>query len=109
MASGETFLPDTLVLGAPRTSRSQFIPQLAAPMPAPVMPPAAALAGVQGVVRVLATVDSLGTVNDATILRGIPELDASAIAIVRRCRFVSLWSSGHRVGYRVVVPVPFTR
>ena len=77
--------------------------------PTPPYPLAASRAGVQGVVRVLATVDSLGRVAQTVVLRSIPELDAEALDAARRYRFVELWSGGHRVGYHIVIPITFTR
>ena len=108
-AASAVFLADTLVLGSRRTTRAQFIAEPLAVPPTPPYPLAASRAGVQGVVRVLATVDSLGRVAQTVVLRSIPELDAEALDAARRYRFVELWSGGHRVGYHIVIPITFTR
>lgn len=51
---------------------------------APVYPDLALKAGVEGVVIVEATIDERGRVRDATVLRGVPVLDAAALEAVRQ-------------------------
>ena len=99
-------LPETLSFSArPAPGRR---PELREPMPVPAFPPAARRAGVQGVVRVLATVDTTGAVVETTLLRGIPELDEAAIEAARLCRFVPLELDGRPVRFHVVIPFTFT-
>ena len=74
---------------------------------APVLPPAAGEAGVQGRVWVRALVDTSGAVEKAEIVRGIAELDSAAVAIARRCRFRPYAPDGVRVRFRVEIPVLF--
>jgi protein TonB len=54
---------------------------------APQYPAAARAARVQGVVIVQATIDQLGNVESATILRSIPLLDQAALDAVRQWKF----------------------
>lgn len=51
---------------------------------APVYPPLAAKAHVEGVVILEATIDERGRVVNATVLRGVPVLDEAALEAVRR-------------------------
>jgi protein TonB len=51
---------------------------------APVYPPLAAKAHVEGVVILEATIDTRGRVVNATVLRGVPVLDEAALEAVRR-------------------------
>jgi TonB family protein len=74
----------------------------------PVYPRAARDAGVQGIVRTLATVDTSGTVIDVRIERGIAELDSAAIDYVRGLRFRRFVHQDRSVGAWVRVPITFT-
>jgi protein TonB len=51
---------------------------------APVYPPLAAKAHVEGVVIIEATIDTRGRVVNATVLRGVPVLDEAALEAVRQ-------------------------
>ena len=102
--SNADMYPDTLSLIAPDPAK---------PTPRvweralPTYPPAASEAGVQGTVRVLATVSTTGSVIATSIVRGIPELNDEAIDTVRRTRFVPLVIDGRRCEFRVVMAVAF--
>jgi TonB family protein len=61
---------------------------------APVYPPIALSARVQGVVIIEATIDVDGSVVDTKILRSIPLLDQAAIDAVRQWRFVPTLLNG---------------
>ena len=75
-------------------------------------PEAARKNGTQGRVWVLALVDTTGRVIEASVERGIPELNAAALDCVRHWRFAPRSSSapvGNRfVYYCVEVPLTFT-
>ena len=71
-------------------------------------PAAAREAGVQGVVRVLALVDTTGAVVEAHIVRSIAELDAAALAQVRGIRFEPVVRDGVPHRFWVRVPVRYT-
>jgi len=103
-AAGMPMHPDTLSL-PPGWVREDFLVEWA---PVPEYPAAAREAGVQGVVRMLALVDTSGAVTDVQILRGIPELDSAAVATARGMRFRPFVHEGRRVGGWVRVPVRFT-
>jgi TonB family protein len=75
---------------------------------APRYPDQAREAGVMGVVRMLALVDTTGAVIDVRITRSIPELDAAAIEALRQWRFRPFVRDGRRVGRWVHVPMVFT-
>jgi protein TonB len=51
---------------------------------APVYPPVAAKAHVEGLVILEATIDVSGRVVNATVLRGVPVLDEAALEAVRQ-------------------------
>jgi protein TonB len=51
---------------------------------APVYPPLAVKAHIEGIVIVEATIDPRGRVADATVLRGVPVLDEAALEAVRK-------------------------
>jgi TonB family protein len=102
-------LPDTLYIGWPNDVASRHRARTQVPPGDPVYPEAARRAGVQGVVRLLATVDARGMVARTEIVHGIPELDQAAIAAARSCRFVPLGPPGMPQGFVVVVQVRFVR
>ena len=96
---------ETLVFGRPGASG------VAAPVvafrPEPAFPQAARAAGVQGNVWVRALVDTSGAVMEASILRGIAELDSAAIDAARRWRFERFTPGGEPRRVRVEFPVRF--
>ncbi len=103
-------LPETLMVG--RTPATAGYPEPewfdAASLAHPTYPEAARRAGVQGVVRVLALVDTTGLVIDARIRRSIPELDSAALDVVRRARFMPYVAEGRSWRVWVEIPVRFT-
>jgi TonB family protein len=54
---------------------------------APVYPPAAKKAGIQGEVRLHVTIDKDGSVKDVQVLSGDPQLSEAAVAAVRKWRY----------------------
>lgn len=111
-AAGLAALPmlsDTLFIGWPGESSPSHRARTQVPPAPPVYPAAARQAGVQGVVRLVATVDARGRVRNTEILRSIPELDRAAAEAARSCSFVPLGPPGTPQGFRVVVQVRFTR
>ena len=99
-------LADTLVL----FSRAETGPRaiLIGGVPQPAYPPAARRAGIQGVVRVVATVDTGGYVIATSVLHGVRELDGAALAAAREGRFLPIEVAGRRVAFRVLMPFTFT-
>jgi TonB family protein len=75
---------------------------------APVYPEAAREAGIQGRVWVLALVDTSGSVLEASIERGISELDEAALECVRQWRFEPRTWQEAPCRYWVATPVAFT-
>jgi protein TonB len=74
---------------------------------APVYPLLAKTTHVTGVVIVEARVDDHGQVQMATILRGLPLLDESALEAVRQWRYQPLLLNGQPTPFVVVVTVNF--
>lgn len=74
---------------------------------APVLPEAAALAGIRGVVILELTIGPDGTVRDARVLRSIPLLDGAALDAVRQWRFTPTLLNGRAVPVIVTAAVPF--
>lgn len=101
-------LPDTLALAGPHAGGSEIQPVMMDAL-APVYPAAARRAGVQGVVRVLATVDTTGRVLSAELLHGVPELNDAALDTVRACRFEPLVVAGRVTRFRIVIRLVFAR
>lgn len=102
--AGMPMHPDTLSL-PPGWTEEDFLIERA---PAPEYPAAAREAGVQGVVRLLARVDTSGAVTEVRIVRGIPELDSAAVATARGMRFRPFVHEGRRVGGWVRLPIRYT-
>jgi protein TonB len=75
---------------------------------APKYPEDARRESVQGVVVVMALVDTAGAVVDGHVVQGILELNDAALAAVRRFRFPPLVARGRPWFYWVEVPVRFT-
>lgn len=71
-------------------------------------PEAARAAGVMGVVRMLALVDTSGAVTEIRIRHSIPELDESAVDALRQWRFRPFQLDGRPVARWVIVPMRFT-
>jgi TonB family protein len=100
-------LPETLGVSAPgRPSRhAEAVVRDAPRCPAPS---ASGAAGVIGRVWILALVDVDGRVLEATVTRGIPALDPTALECVRRWRFEPRTWQGAPCRFRVEVPVTVT-
>ena len=104
-----SMLGDTLFIGYPLDLSRAHRARTQVPPPDPIYPEAARVAGVQGVVRLIATVDARGTVAKTEIVHSIPELDRAAVDATRSCRFVPLGAPGMPEGFLVMVQVRFTR
>jgi TonB family protein len=74
----------------------------------PVYPPAAELAGIQGVVIIEATIGVDGRVGGAKVLRSIPELDEAALEAVRQWEFTTTELNGVPVPVIMTVTVNFS-
>jgi len=83
----------------------------ALPMPIDTVPPAyppdAVSREIQGTVGVEVLVGTDGTVDDAQILKSIPELDSAALEAARKWRFKPAIARGKPVAAWVAVPVRF--
>jgi len=75
---------------------------------APVYPPIAQSARVQGVVIIEATIGPDGRVKDARVLRSIPLLDQAALDAVRQWEFTPTLLNGVPVPVIMTVTVNFT-
>jgi len=75
---------------------------------APVYPPIAQSARVQGVVIIEATIGPNGRVTDARVLRSIPLLDQAALDAVRQWEFTPTLLNGVPVPVIMTVTVNFT-
>ena len=74
---------------------------------APIVPPEAIQAGVNGVVVVEITIETDGTVKHVRVLRGIPLLDQAALDAVRQWRYEPTLRDGQAVPVVITVPVRF--
>lgn len=74
----------------------------------PVYPMAAYNAGIQGAVIILATIDRDGTVADAHVLQGVPELNDAALAAVRQWVYAPTLLDGVPVQVEMTLTVSFT-
>ena len=75
--------------------------------PAPVYPPDAREARVQGVVIMEATISPTGEVSDVEVLRSVPLLDEAAVAAVRQWRYEPTLVDGEPVSILMTVTVNF--
>ena len=75
---------------------------------APVYPPIAQSARVQGVVIIEATIGPNGQVQDARVLRSIPLLDQAALDAVKQWEFTPTLLNGVPVPVIMTVTVQFT-
>jgi TonB family protein len=73
----------------------------------PIYPPSALAAGVDGIVRLRATVATDGTVQTATLVSGSRLLAPAAIEAVKQCRYTPFTVDGHAVAASFDVEVPF--
>jgi len=74
---------------------------------APVYPPVAQAARLEGLVIVEATIDPSGNVVDARVLRSAPLLDEAALAAVRQWRYTPTLLNGVPVPVILTVTVQF--
>ena len=75
---------------------------------APVYPPEAVTAGVEGIVVLKATIGPTGEVMDVEVLHSVPLLDEAAMAAVREWRYEPMLVDGNPVRVRMTVSVDFT-
>jgi periplasmic protein TonB len=73
----------------------------------PVYPQLAQIARIQGVVIIEATIDVNGRVQDARVLRSIPQLDAAAVDAVRQWQYTPTLLNGMPVPVIITVTVNF--
>lgn len=73
----------------------------------PEYPEAARTAKVQGRVVLSLGVDARGSVIEATVAQGIPELNGSALAAVRDWRFTPATRNGEPVAVQFLMPIRF--
>jgi TonB family protein len=103
----EDALPETLsVARSPLRSRFASIAATTEGA-APFYPEAAVRAGIQGRIWVYALIDAEGRVTGTTVERGIPELNAPAMAAARSWRFAPHHRNGQPMPYVVEIPVTF--
>jgi len=76
---------------------------------APISPPIALAAGVDGIVILEAVIAEDGSVRDVRVLRSIPLLDAAAVEAVRQWRFTPTLLNGEAVPVVMTVTVAFRR
>ena len=76
---------------------------------APIYPPIALAAGLEGVVILEAVIAEDGSVRDVRVLRSIPLLDAAAVDAVRQWRFTPTLLNGQPVPVVMTVTVAFRR
>ena len=74
---------------------------------APIYPPLARAAGVEGIVILEAVIAEDGSVRDVRVLRSIPLLDAAAVEAVRQWRFTPTLLNGEPVPVVMTVTVAF--
>ena len=86
------------------------LPRKMANNPAPIYPTRALLAGEEGrvMLRVVIRIDGLVDSAEVATSSGSSELDASALAAVRRWRFTAARRAGAAVVHEVLVPVLFS-
>jgi TonB family protein len=100
-------LPETLRLSLPERNPPSIWPRMIT-LPALDYPEAARAKGVQGVVWVLALVDTAGEVRSTRVDRGIPGLNESALAWVTEGRFAPCLRDGATSNFWIRVAVRFT-
>jgi len=74
----------------------------------PVYPEAAKAAGVQGIVIIETQIAKDGSVNQAKVLRSVPELDRAAIEAVMQWKYTPTLLNGEPVEVIMTVTVTFT-
>jgi protein TonB len=76
---------------------------------APIYPPIALAAGIEGVVILETVIAADGSVREVQVLRSIPLLDAAAVEAVRQWRFTPTLLNGEPVPVVMTVTVAFRR
>ena len=74
----------------------------------PVYPEAAKAAGVQGIVIIETRIATDGSVNEAKVLRSVPELDRAAIDAVMQWKYTPTLLNGQPVEVIMTVTVTFS-
>ena len=74
----------------------------------PVYPEAAKAAGVQGIVIIEIIIGTDGSVNEAKVLRPVPELDRAAIDAVMQWKYTPTLLNGEPVKVIMTVTVTFS-
>jgi protein TonB len=74
----------------------------------PVYPPEAKAQGIEGTVRLLATIDKSGKVADLKVLSGDPLLAAAALDAVRQWQYETTLLNGDPVEVMTEIQVNFT-
>ena len=74
----------------------------------PVYPEAAKSAGVQGIVIIETVIGTDGAVNEAKVLRSVPELDKAAIDAVMQWKYTPTLLNGKAVEVIMTVTVTFS-
>jgi len=73
----------------------------------PVYPDDAYAKRIEGTVMLQILIDTQGRVADVKVVKSIPELDAAAVATVRRWRFTPARKNGQPVAAVAMAPVMF--
>jgi len=100
-------LPETLTITPASRNRPDAWPRIL-PGPPVQYPEKAKQESIQGVVWMIALVDTSGVVMNAAIERGIPELNQAALAWVRSTKFSPCRRNDAPCRYAVRVPAYFT-
>ena len=74
----------------------------------PVYPEAAKSAGIQGIVIIETVIGTDGAVNEAKVLRSVPELDRAAIDAVMQWKYTPTLLNGKAVEVIMTVTVTFS-
>ena len=74
----------------------------------PVYPEAAKAAGVQGIVIIEIIIGTDGAVNEAKVLRSVPELDRAAVDAVMQWKYTPTLLNGEPVKVIMTVTVTFS-
>ena len=74
----------------------------------PVYPEAAKAAGVQGIVIIEIVIGTDGAVNEAKVLRSVPELDRAAVDAVMQWKYTPTLLNGEPVKVIMTVTVTFS-
>jgi TonB family protein len=116
VTTGAPRLVDNVIVGGATTPSSAPAPirvggQVTAPRKlkdvTPIYPPDALKAGVQGIVIIEATIGTNGAVEDAHVLRSIPQLDQAALDAVRQWEFSPTLINGEPAAIIMSVTVNF--